>query len=98
MQANSESADANRHAGLFAATQWSVVLRARDKSEVALNNLCQHYRQALIIWLRARGSAPHDAEDLVQGLFVKLLSRDFLDNVAQEKGRFRTFMLRCLKN
>jgi RNA polymerase sigma-70 factor (ECF subfamily) len=75
-----------------------MVLRARDKSEVALNNLCQHYRQPLLVWLRARGQTPHDAEDLVQGLFSQLLSRDFLNNVAREKGRFRTFLLRCLKN
>jgi RNA polymerase sigma-70 factor (ECF subfamily) len=84
--------------GLFAATRWSVVLRARDKSEVALNSLCQNYRQPLIVWLRGRGYSPHDAEDIVHGLFQKLLNRDFLKNVAKEKGRFRTFMKSCLMN
>lgn len=83
---------------LFAATQWSLVLRAQGKSEAALNSLCQHYRQPLIVWLRSRGNALHDAEDLVQGLFASLLGRDFLGNVARENGRFRTFLLRCLKN
>jgi len=73
-------------------------LRARDKSEGALNSLCQSYRQPLIVWLQARGQTPHDAEDLVHGLFSQLLSRDFLNSVAREKGRFRTFLLRCLKN
>ena len=92
--------ETNRQAdpGLFIATQWSVVMSARDKSEGALNSLCQNYRQPLIIWLRARGYSPHDAEDLVQGLFAQLLGRDFLNNIAKEKGLFRTFLLRCLKN
>ena len=83
---------------LFQATQWSVVLRARDKSEAALNHLCQSYRQPLVVWLRARGQTPHDAEDMVQGLFAHLFGRDFLNNVSREKGRFRTFLLQCLKN
>ncbi len=83
---------------LFAATQWSLVLRAQGKSEAALNSLCQHYRQPLIVWLRSRGNTLHDAEDLVQSLFASLLGRNFLGTVAKEKGRFRTFLLRCLKN
>lgn len=74
------------------------MLRARDKSEAALNRLCENYRQPLIVWLKARGKSQPDAEDLVHGLFAQLLSRDFLNNVAREKGRFRTFLLRCLKN
>ncbi len=93
-----ESGGTTVPAGLFDATRWSMVLRARDKSEAALGGLCQSYRQPLIVWLRARGYSPHDAEDLVQGLFAQLLGREFLSNVAREKGRFRTFMLRCLKN
>lgn len=88
----------DERAPLFDATRWSLVLRARDKSEAALGGLCQTYRQPLIVWLRARGFSSPDAEDLVQGLFAHLLSRNFLDNVAREKGRFRTFLLRCLKN
>jgi len=34
--------------GLFASTHWSVVLRARDKSEGALSSLFQSYRQPLL--------------------------------------------------
>lgn len=84
--------------GLFEATRWSVVLRARDKSEAALGTLCENYRQPLLTWLRIWGYSQHDAEDLVQGYFAHLLSRDFLANVSREKGLFRTFLLRCFKN
>jgi RNA polymerase sigma-70 factor (ECF subfamily) len=98
MADNLHTAQAPPSPELFAATQWSVVMRARDKSAVALENLCQNYRRPLIVWLMARGYSSHDAEDLVQGLFGQLLAREFLENVAREKGRFRTFLLRCLKN
>jgi RNA polymerase sigma factor (sigma-70 family) len=92
------SAPAPRAEGLFQPTRWSVVLRAQEKSEVALGELCATYRRPLLIWLQAQGVGRPDAEDLIQGYFAHLLSRDFLGNVAREKGAFRTFLLRCLKN
>src|SRR5436190_17379166 len=93
-----EPGEKQPEAGLFEATRWSVVLRARDKSEFALSTLCESYRRPLLIWLRSQGYTQHDAEDLVQGCFAHLLSRDFLANVGKEKGAFRTFLLRCLKH
>jgi RNA polymerase sigma-70 factor (ECF subfamily) len=75
-----------------------MVLRARDKSESALGLLCETYRQPLLIWLRIQGYGTHDAEDAVQGFFAQVLGREFLQNVSREKGAFRTFLLRCLKN
>jgi len=84
-------------AGSFAATQWSVVLRAQKDSQAALNTLFGQYRQPLLVYLRSCGRTPHDAEDIVQGFYLTLLRRDFLKNVAQEKGRFRTFLLRAIK-
>jgi RNA polymerase sigma factor (sigma-70 family) len=92
------SENSRADAGLFEGTHWSVILRARDKSEAALNVLCGNYRRPLLTWLRIRGYSQHDAEDAVQGFFAHVLNRDFLRNVAREKGSFRTFLLRCLKN
>lgn len=85
--------------GLFTTTHWSVVRRAQDKSETALSTLFASYRSPLLTWLqlRARNYAPLEPEDLVQGFCAHLLSRDFLANVRQEKGKFRTFLLTSLK-
>ncbi len=85
-------------AGFFAATHWSVVVRARDKSEAALGTLCQSYHRPLMVWLRCRGYTVPDAEDLVQGFMAHLLSRDFFNRVTPEKGRFRTFLLKSFQN
>ncbi len=38
-------------AGLFATTQWSLVLRARDKSQAAVSALCGSYWQPAVRWL-----------------------------------------------
>lgn len=89
----------HRPAGaLFEDTRWSIVLRARDKSESALGLLCDTYRQPLLTWLKIRGYGPHDSEDAIQGFFAHILGKAFLQNVAREKGAFRTFLLRCLKH
>jgi RNA polymerase sigma factor (sigma-70 family) len=83
--------------GLFPLTRWSVVLGAKAESGPALNTLFGTYRQPLFIYLRGKGCPHHEAEDLVQGFCEHLLKRDFLANVAQEKGKFRTFLLVSFK-
>jgi RNA polymerase sigma factor (sigma-70 family) len=85
-------------AGAFATTRWSLVLRARDKSDAALEILFGQYRQPLLVWLKSQGLPPADAEDLLHGFLEGLLRRNALSSVAREKGRFRTFLLACLKN
>jgi RNA polymerase sigma factor (sigma-70 family) len=85
-------------ASWFEATQWSLVLRARDKSEAALETLFGQYRAPLLVWLRAQGYPLPDAEDILQGFMHGLLRREALDKVGSEKGKFRTFLLQCLKN
>lgn len=83
---------------LFATTHWSLIGRAQQNSAAALESLCATYREPLLVWLRGRGLAPEDAEDVVQGFFQHLLERDFLAKVQREKGRFRTFLLNSLQN
>ena len=51
----------------------------------------------LYAFLRRTGHSDHDSQDLVQGFFEQLLSKDFLKSVEQEKGRFRSFMLVAIK-
>ncbi len=86
---------------VFATTQWSVVLGARcgaPEVREALARLCQTYWPPLFAFLRRQGYSAHDAEDLVQGFFERLLAEDFLRDVAREKGRFRSFLLAALRH
>jgi len=86
----------------FVTTHWTVVLSARDKnsteSQHALEKLCRNYWYPLYAFVRRQGHGPHDAEDLTQEFFARLLEKDFLKLVAREKGRFRTFLLAALKH
>ena len=88
--------------GAFATTHWSVVLQAgqRDpaQSAAALEQLCRTYWYPLYAYVRRCGNGPEDAEDLTQGFFAHLLRQDFLSGVGPEKGKFRSFLLACLKH
>ena len=82
--------------GIFATTHWSVVLAAREpdapQAAAALEKLCRTYWYPLYAYLRRRGYGEHDAQDLTQGFFEHLFERDWLQNVARDKGRFRSFL------
>ncbi len=79
-------------------THWSMVFRARDRSEASLNAFCADYWEPLVAWLLRQNYALQDAKDLVQGFFASSLKRDFLAGVSPDKGRFRTFLLTAFKN
>ena len=87
----------------FAATQWTMVLRAAERhgpgASEALETLCQTYWYPLYAFLRRSGHRPHEAQDFVQGFFAHLLAREGrLQSAQPAKGRFRSFLLGCLKH
>jgi RNA polymerase sigma-70 factor (ECF subfamily) len=86
----------------FVTTHWSVVLAATQagspEAESALGKLCATYWFPLYAFVRRRGYSPEEAEDLTQGFFTQLLERQRLSRVEREGGRFRSFLLTCLKN
>ena len=85
----------------FVTTHWSVVLSAREedspRNREALETLCRTYWFPLYAFVRRQGRDPHDAQDLTQEFFARLLQKEYLKSAAQEKGRFRTFLLVALK-
>lgn len=89
------------HSSYFVTTRWTVVLSAREKDSpeagVALDQLCRIYWYPLYAYVRRLGHSCHDAQDLTQGFFARLLARDYLAAVEREKGRFRTFLLMAFK-
>jgi RNA polymerase sigma factor (sigma-70 family) len=85
----------------FATTQWSLVLRANrssDSSTAALQTLCERYWYPLYAYVRRRGVAAHEAQDLTQEFFARLLEKNSLAAASPERGRFRAFLLTSLKN
>jgi RNA polymerase sigma-70 factor (ECF subfamily) len=85
---------------VFATTRWSVVLTARDgrspQAATALEALCRTYWYPLYAFVRRKGHSPHDAQDLTQAFFARLLEKNYVAQADRERGRFRTFLLAAL--
>jgi RNA polymerase sigma-70 factor (ECF subfamily) len=86
---------------LFVTTHWSVVLAARETSSpgsaASLEILCAAYWYPLYVYVRRQGHNPHDAQDLTQEFFARLLEKNYLKAADREKGRFRTFLRVAMK-
>lgn len=87
---------------IFPNTRWSVVLAARGQfspeSAVALEAICRAYWYPLYAYVRRTGQSPHDAQDLTQEFFSRLLEKRWLDSADPHKGKLRTFLIVSLKN
>ena len=97
-QSNSPGANAE----WFATTHWSVVLLADHSSPTAasgaLEKLCRSYWYPVYAFVRRQGFSPHDAQDLTQEFFSRLLKRNTFADADPAKGRFRSFLLGALKH
>ena len=89
-------------AGAFRTTRWTMVIHARQQhsadASAALEQLCQIYWYPLYAFVRRQGHGPHDAQDLTQEFFARLLAKHQLDTVDRAKGRFRSFLLASMKH
>ena len=87
--------------GSFPNTRWSVVLAATQRpspeSAAALETICRAYWYPLYAYVRRCGRPPHDAQDLTQEFFCRLLAKHWLDSADRDKGRLRTFLITALK-
>ena len=93
--------EASSGGGQFTTTQWSLVLAAGAEDShgrEALATLCRVYWYPLYAFVRRQGHDPHDAQDLTQEFFARLLEKDYLGDVDRSKGKFRSFLLVALKH
>ena len=94
--------DTHAAATSFDTTHWTVVMAASagDGTEMreALASLCRTYWYPLYAFIRRQGSSPHEAEDLTQEFFFRFLDRHAIERVRPAAGKFRSFLLVCLKN
>jgi RNA polymerase sigma-70 factor (ECF subfamily) len=87
----------------FTPTHWSVVLAAAACSDSihardALERLCRNYWLPIYAFVRRQGHNPHDAQDLTQEFFARLLEKNYLARADRDKGRFRSFLLASVKH
>jgi RNA polymerase sigma factor (sigma-70 family) len=87
----------------FHTTRWSLLSQMRSSGDTsdarkALSELCQLNWFPVYAFVRRTGAAAADAEDLVQGFFEHLLTHQLLKRADRNQGRFRSFLLGCLKH
>jgi len=88
-------------ASAFPDTRWTMILqagRADDPAaDEALAQLCRAYWYPLYAFVRRRGYAAEEARDLTQDFFAHLLEHRRFAAADQERGRFRSFLLKSLQ-
>ncbi|MEM7146753.1 MAG: sigma-70 family RNA polymerase sigma factor [Verrucomicrobiota bacterium] len=87
----------------FPDTRWTLVLQIRDPEnpdarQRALSDLCEAYWPPVYAFVRSKGNAPADAEDLTQGFFAHLLAHNAIAQADADRGKLRTFLLASVKN
>jgi RNA polymerase sigma factor (sigma-70 family) len=89
-------------AQVFVTTHWTVVLTAgrsdTPRAQAALEHLCRTYWYPLYAYIRRRGYSPHDAEDLTQEFFARILARNDVATVSPERGKFRAYLLAAINH
>lgn len=90
------------HGQAFAPTPWTMVMAASldagGASSEALEGLCRAYWPPIFTQIRMKGHDVHEAQDLTQEFFTRLLRGNAFAGVSPDKGRFRTFLLAALRN
>ena len=86
----------------FHTTRWSVVLAAQyggdaSRAHRAMSELCRDYWYPLYAFVRRRGHAPHDAQDLTQAFFATMMETS-ATAADPKRGRFRSYLLGALKH
>ena len=64
---------------------------------MALEELCKTYWYPVYSFIRRSGNTAGQAEDLTQGFFELVLSKELFPKAEREKGRLRSFLLRALQ-
>jgi RNA polymerase sigma-70 factor (ECF subfamily) len=88
----------------FVTTRWSVVLSCADSKASsqtvrnALAQLCQMYWRPIFAFVCRSGYSIEDAQDLTQDFFLMVLEGHLLERADPNKGRFRSLLLKALKN
>ena len=95
-----ERKDALTH---FATTRWSLIrdggaVGARRAGNEGLAQLCQIYWRPIFTFIYRRGYSAPDAQDLTQDFFLVLLEGTLLQSADPARGRFRSLLIKSLKN
>jgi RNA polymerase sigma-70 factor (ECF subfamily) len=88
----------------FNTTRWSVILASvstqtgDERAAEALAQLCRIYWRPIFAFISRRVHSQEDAEDLTQDFFLSVMSGKLLRRADPERGRFRSLLLKTVKD
>ena len=87
----------------FVTTRWSLIRQRWSSDEhpevdPGLAQLCQIYWRPIFTFIYRRGYTATDAQDLTQDFFLMIMEGKLLQSADPKRGRFRSLLLRSLKN
>jgi RNA polymerase sigma factor (sigma-70 family) len=89
---------------VFVTTRWSLILSgansdgAAEEARAALADLCRIYWRPVFSFVCRRGYSTEDAQDLTQDFFVMMLESNWLQHADENRGRFRSFLVKSLQH
>jgi len=93
--------EASRYAD-FPSTHWTLVQAVQGENAEdaarAMEQLCKGYWYPIYAFLRRSGRSAHDAEDLTQAFFHRLMTEGALLSARQEAGKLRSWLVGVLKH
>src|SRR6266496_4441639 len=87
----------------FGTTRWSLILSAassnvdEQKAREALGELCRTYWRPIFLFVSRQGYLLEEAQDLTQDFFAMILESNWLQRADENRGRFRSFLLKTLQ-
>ena len=98
-----ESPEKNYPQTHFATTRWSLIRNGGgagrpSAADAGLTQLCQIYWRPIFTFIYRRGYSAQDAQDLTQDFFIVILEGTLLQSADPTRGRFRSLLIKSLKN
>lgn len=86
----------------FPTTNWATLadatLSGGEIEKEAMGRFCERYWSPIAMMIRAKGAPAEKVEDLTQDFLVKLMESGFVRRAARERGTFRSFLLKALRD
>jgi RNA polymerase sigma-70 factor (ECF subfamily) len=86
----------------FKTTEWGLIFLTREPEETgytqALDTIIRRYWQPVYHYVLRRGCDQNRAKELVQEFFTISLAKRSFSRADPTRGKFRAFLLTCLKN
>jgi DNA-directed RNA polymerase specialized sigma24 family protein len=84
----------------FPTTSWTLIARIKSPDAAvargALDEMCAQYHYPLYCYLRRRGCAHHDAQDVLHDFLAAILRQHALERVEETRGRLRSYLATAL--